>query len=79
MDSKFVKPSVFNADTNSKQASKEWRHLYIFRFRRFFPTEPVIFNKDKLKCLIAPISKDVCNYMSKCLTYQKAIQTLERL
>ena len=26
MDSKFIKPSVFNADPNSKQASKEWRH-----------------------------------------------------
>ena len=53
--------------------------LHIFEFRRFFSyTEPAISNEDKLKCLIAHISKDVYDYASECRTYQEAIQTLER-
>ena len=81
MDSKFIKPSVFNADPNSKQASKEWRHRYctFSNFVDSFPAEPAISNKDKFKCLIAHISKDVYNYVSECRTYQEAIPTLERL
>ena len=81
MDRKFIKPNVFNADPNSKQASKEWRHRYctFSNFVDFFPAEPAISNEDKLKCLIAHISKDVYDYVSKCRTYQEAIQTLERL
>ena len=81
MDSKFIKPSVFNADPNSKQASKEWRHRYctFLNFVNSFPAEPAISNEDKLKCLIAHISKDVYDYVSECRTYEEAIQTLERL
>ena len=81
MDSKFIKPSVFYADLNSKQASKEWRHWF-YAFSNFldsFPAEPAIFNKNKLKCLIAHIGKDVYDYVNECLTYREAIQTLERL
>ena len=36
-------------------------------------------NEDKLKCLIVHISKNLYDYVSECLTYQEAIQTLERL
>ena len=81
MDSKFIKPSVFDADPNLKQASKEWRHWYctFSNFVNSFPAEPEISNEDKLKCLIAHISKDVYDYVSESLTYQEAIQTLERL
>ena len=53
----------------------------ITHFQNFvdsFPAEPAISNEDKLKCLIAHISKDVYDYVSECRTYQ-AIQTLERL
>ena len=32
-----------------------------------------------MKCLIAHISEDVYDYVSECLTYREAIQTLERL
>ena len=81
MVSKFIKPSVFKADPNSKQASKEWRHWYctFSEFVNSFPAEPAISNEDKLKCLIAHIIKDVYDYVSECRTYQEAIQTLERL
>ena len=81
MDSKFIKPSVFNADPNSKQASKEWRHRYctFSNFVESFPAQPAISNKNKLKYLIAHISKDAYHDVSECLTYQEAIQTLERL
>ena len=83
MGSKFIKPRIFNADPNSKQESKEWRHWYCTRtFSNFvdsFPAEPAISDEDKLKCLIAHISKGVYDYVSECCTYQEAIQTLERL
>ena len=81
MDNKFIKPSLFNAGPNSKQASKEWRHWYctFSNFVNSFPAKPAISNEDKLKCLIAHISKDIYDYVSECCTYQEAIQTLERL
>ena len=79
MDSKFIKPSVFDADPNSKQAGKEWRHRYctFSNFVDSFSAELAISNEDKLKCLIAHISKDVYDYVSECRTYQEAIQTLK--
>ena len=81
MKRKFIKPSVFNAHPNSKQASKEWRHWYctFSNFVDSFPAEPAISIEDNLKCLIAHFSKDVYDYMSECPTNQEAIQTLERL
>ena len=81
MDSKFIKPSVFNANPNSKKASKESKHWYctFSNFVDSFSAEPAISNQDKLKCIIAHISKDVYYYVSECLTYQEAIQTLERV
>ena len=81
MDSKFIKSTVFNADPNSKQASKEWRHCCctFSNFVDSFSAGPALSNEDKSKCLIAHISKDVYDYVSECLTYQEAIQTLERL
>ena len=59
MNSKFIKPSVFNADPNSNQTSKEGRHEYgiFLNFVDSFPAESAISNEDKLKCLIARISK----------------------
>ena len=71
MDSKFIKPIVFNADPNLKQASKEWRHWYctFSNFLDSFPAEPAVSNEDKLKCLITHISKDVYDYVSECLNY----------
>ena len=79
MNSKVIKPSVFNAEPNLKQASKEWRHWYcaFLNFVDSFPAEPAISNEDKLKCLIVHISKDVYDYMSECYTYQEATQTLK--
>ena len=53
MDNKFIKPSVFDIDPNSQQASKEWRHMYctLLNFLDFFSTKPAISNKDRLKLL----------------------------
>ena len=81
MDSKFIKPSVFNADPNLKQASKEWSHWHctFSNFVDSFPAEPAISNEDKLKILIAHISKFAYDYVSECLTYQEVIPTLKRL
>ena len=62
MDSKFIKPSVFNADPNSKQASKEWRHWY-YTFSNFvdsFPAEPARSNEDKFKMFN-------CSYQQRCI------------
>ena len=50
----------------------------IAHFQNFvdsFPAEPAISNEDKLKCLIAQISKDVYDYVNECRSYQEAIQT----
>ena len=76
-----VKPSIFNVDPNLKQASKEWRHWYctFSIFVDSFHVEPAISSKDKFKSFIAHISKNVYDYVSKCLTYQEVMQTLERL
>ena len=75
MDSKFIKPSVFNADSNLKQASKEWRHWFctFSNFVNTFPAESAISNEDKLKSLIVYISKDVYDYVSECRTHREAI------
>ena len=61
--------------------NKEWWHWYrtFSNFVDSFPAEPARSNEDKLKCLIAHISKYVYDYVSECLTYQEAIKTLERL
>ena len=81
MENKFIKPSVFDADPNSKQARKKWRHWYrtFSNFLDSLSAEPATSSEDKLKFLIAHISEDVYDYVSECHTYQEAIQTLERL
>ena len=81
MDSKFITPSLFGADPNSNQASKEWKHLYptFTNFLESFPADPVINDADKLRCLIAHIDKDVYDYVSECETYQEAIIVLKRV
>ena len=65
-----------------KWKSTDLRGIGFCTFSNFvdsYCAEPTISNKDKLKCLIAHISKDVYEYLSECLTYREAIQTLERL
>ena len=48
-------------------------------FVHSFPAEAAITTENKLKCLIAYVSKDVYDYVSKYFTYPEAIQTMERL
>ena len=81
MDSKFIKPSLFGADPNAGQASKEWKHWYrtFTNFLESFPAVPAITEQEKLRCLVAHIDKDVYSYISEWASYNDAISTLEGL
>ena len=77
MESKYIRPSLFSADPNSSQARKEWKHWYrtFTNFLESLPVEPAITDNDKLRCLIAHVNQDVYDYVSKCESYQTAIET----
>ena len=81
MDSKFIKPSLFCADPNSREASKDWKHWYrtFTKFLNSLPAETAVTDLQKLSCLIAHIDKDEYDNVSKCETYEAAIETLQQL
>lgn len=74
---KFLRPERFEADPNSSEAAREWKHWYR-TFKNFL--EAVESHKpDRLKTLINYIAPRVYEYVADCVDYDSAITTLEKM
>ena len=77
MSSKVLKPSRLDLDSNSPTAAKEWKH-----WKRTFDNFIIECGgdaPDKFRSIINFVSHSVFKYVEECQTYERVVETLERL
>ena len=74
---KFLRPDRFEANLDSSDSMKEWKHWY--RTFQNFVSAIKVHRSQKLNILINYIGPSVYEYISECSDYDTAIETLEQL
>ena len=72
-----MRPDRFEANPNSSDSLKEWKHWYC-TFQNFLSAIEA-HHSHKLNTLINYIVPSVYEYISECNDYDTAIETLEQL
>ncbi|VDP95672.1 unnamed protein product [Echinostoma caproni] len=74
---RYLRPERFNADPNTPNSSKIWRHWFC-TFDRFL-AKIGIEDPEKLNFLYNYISLSIYDYVADCKSYSDAVKTLEKL
>lgn len=78
MDFRILRPEKFDANPNSSEAAKEWKH-WLKTFENFLSVSNATTEPQKLQVLHNFISATIFDYISECADYKAAIEKLGKL